>query len=75
MDSGGIVGNFGFVDAEIILEGDRRMGGEAELAVVELGGTLHKKVDRLLAVAEGGVGMVVIFHEKCAKNRVIFSSN
>ena len=69
MDSGGIVGNFGFADAEIVLKGDGRVRGEAELVVVELGSALHKKVDRLLAVAEGGVGMVVIFHEKSAMNR------
>ena len=75
MNGSSIVGDSLLADAEIVLEGDGRMGGEAELAVVELGGALHKKVDRLLAVAEGGVGMVVIFHEKCAKNRVIFSSN
>lgn len=75
MDGSSILGDSFLVDAEIVLEGDGRVGGEAELVVVELGGALHKQFDRLLAVAEGGVGMVVIFHEKCAKNRVIFSSN
>ena len=75
MDGSSIVGDSLLADAEIVLEGDGGVRGESELVVVELGGALHKKVDRLLAVAEGGVGMVVIFHEKCAKNRVIFSSN
>lgn len=64
MYDGSILGDSLLVDAKIVLEGDGRVGGEAELVVVELGGALHKKVDRLLAIAEGGVGMVVIFHEK-----------
>lgn len=64
MNGGSIVGDSLLADAEIVLEGDGRMGGEAELAVVELGGALHKKLDRLLAVAEGGVSMIVIFHGK-----------
>ena len=67
MDGGRIVGDRFLVDAKIVLEGDGRVGGKAELVVVELGGALHKKFDRLLAVAEGGVGMVVIFHEKKAR--------
>ena len=64
MDGRGINGDSVLVDAEIVLEGDGRVGREAELVVVELGGALHKKLNRLLAVAEGGVGMVVVFHEK-----------
>ena len=64
VNGGRILGDRLLADAEIVLEGDGRVGGEAELVVVELGGALHKKVYRLLSVAEGGVGMVVILHEK-----------
>lgn len=64
MNGGSILGDSLLVDTKIVLEGDGRVGGETELVVVELGGALHKKLDRLLAVAEGGVSMVVIFHGK-----------
>lgn len=67
MNGSSILGDRLLVDAEIVLEGDGRVGGEAELIVMELRGALHKQFDRLLAIAEGGVGMVVIFHEKKAR--------
>ena len=62
IDNGGIFGDGGFADTELILERNRGMGGKAELPVVQFGSPLHETLERILSVAVGGVGVVIVLH-------------
>lgn len=62
VDSRDILRDSLLTDAEIVIEGHGRVGGEAELGVMKLNGFLDESVQRLLPVAESGVGMVIVLH-------------